>query len=218
MDFSNLPPGCEWPAALVDAAAHSAVVVVVLSRSYVRRFWCMYELDLALHGNAEQLRAKKPLIIPVFYNSPNDILQPGGQMQRAPVDLQQLWSSRIAPGSTTMPAERRQCVDPKRWAENFATMRQQLQNLRLSNFPQAKARDYQLARQVVTAALPAAVPLLALNRGLVGYKQQESWLLAQLAVPDRQQQPKMGLWLHGMGEICGGSVMLACGAQQGCNM
>jgi hypothetical protein len=203
MDFSNLPPGCEWPAALVDAAAHSAVVVAVLSRSYVRRFWCMYELDMALHGIQGQSRAGKPLIIPVFYDSPSAILQPQEQAEPVETDansisLQQLWQDYLI-RSTAVAADRQQYVLPERWAENFAAMRQQLQNLRLSNFPQAKDRDYQLARQVVTAALPAVDPPQAVPDGLVGYQQQEARLLAGLAVPDPQQS-KMGLWLHGIGE------------------
>jgi hypothetical protein len=198
MDFSNLPPGCQWSTELVEAAAHSAVVVAVLSACYVHRFWCMYELDLALHGKPGQPRACEPLIIPVFYHSPSDILQP--KEQTAAVDLQQLWQGKIAPDSTAVSANHRQHVHPERWAANFAAMRREWQNLRLSNLPQAKDRDYQLARHVVIAALPAIPPELALPEDLVGYQQQEADLLAALAVPN-PQQPIMGLWLHGIGEI-----------------
>jgi hypothetical protein len=207
MDFSNLTPGCEWPAALVDAAAHSAVVVAVLSQSYVRRFWCMYELDLALHGAHGTPRSGDPLVIPVFYDDPSVILQPAAG--EAAVDLQKLWQARLAPGSKAVPADRQQLVNPKRWAENFATIRQQLQNLRLSSIARDKDNDYQLARKVLAAALPFARNDLAVPPGLVGYEQQEAHLLSELAVSD-PEQPRLGLWLHGMGK-----GMTACTAATG---
>jgi hypothetical protein len=39
LDTKNLPPGCDWPGELVDAAAHSAVFVAVLVRRRGARGW-----------------------------------------------------------------------------------------------------------------------------------------------------------------------------------
>jgi hypothetical protein len=65
MDFSSLQLGSSWREELVDAAANSMVVVVVLSRSFTNRFWCMLELDLALHAHHEGGdERKRPLVLP----------------------------------------------------------------------------------------------------------------------------------------------------------
>jgi hypothetical protein len=65
MDCSDLRPGCEFADELVQAAATSAVFVVVLTKSYPTRFWCLRELDLARHGHPSFPRAAEPTIISV---------------------------------------------------------------------------------------------------------------------------------------------------------
>lgn len=170
IDFTDLAPGSNWPSALVDAAAHSAVVVAVLSVSYVRHFWSMLELDLALHGTTKQQRENSPVVIPVLFNSLADILQPQGSS--APVSLKQLWQDKIAPGSTAVPADRQQYVDPGRWASNFDHVIRQLQNFSLRTDLQTKDAEGQLAQQVVRAAVVAMPALPAVPEGLVGDQQQ----------------------------------------------
>jgi hypothetical protein len=51
IDHFGLQPGDAWRPELLDAAANSAAVIGVLSRTYARRFWCMLELDAALRSH-----------------------------------------------------------------------------------------------------------------------------------------------------------------------
>lgn len=39
VDYSSLKPGDAWPERLVEEAANSATMVVVLTKAYTRRFW-----------------------------------------------------------------------------------------------------------------------------------------------------------------------------------
>ena len=76
IDDVSLPPGCEWPAQLVKEAATSVVFVVVLTKSYPTRPWCLRELDLALHGHPDHpTGGAKPLIIPVYYDHHSSLQQ-----------------------------------------------------------------------------------------------------------------------------------------------
>lgn len=72
IDHANLELGCDWPAELVKAASTSAVFVVVLTQSYLTRFWCLRELDLALNGHPNHPRGAKPYIIPAYLQHPSD--------------------------------------------------------------------------------------------------------------------------------------------------
>lgn len=74
IDHKNLELGCDWPAELVKAAPTSAVFVVVLTQSYATRFWCLRELDLALHGHPDYpTGGAKPYIIPVYLQHPSSL-------------------------------------------------------------------------------------------------------------------------------------------------
>jgi hypothetical protein len=246
IDIHDLPPGCDWPGELADAAAHSAVFVAVLvrrrggesghglvgrskgsgegekpqgghkarakcctephrtapsptrstppipqSKSYTSRFWCMLELDLALHGLPGQPRAAEPLVIPVFYDSPDGVVQPAG--------IERHWQARLdakPAAEDAVPANRRKWVRPDRWAQNVTDTKERLQNVRRSTEGAAKDEELQLARHVVATALAAARVPLAEPESLVGIEEQEARLLAELAVPDAE---RLGLWLHGMG-------------------
>jgi hypothetical protein len=184
IDYSNVAAGADRPAAaLADAAANSAVVVVVLSSSYVRSLWCMYELDLALHRQLDHSRPFAPRVVPVLLDRPSDILQG--------LELQQLWGDRLA--QNMVATDHCVLVDPQRWSHNLA-MLQQLQGAYLHSMA-GKDAEYQLARQAV-AQVAAALPAADSAQLLAGYKEQEAELLAALSVPEQ-----LGLWLHGVGRF-----------------
>jgi hypothetical protein len=149
----------------------------------------MLELDLALHGLPGQARAAAPVVIPVFYDSPELVVQPAG--------TEQLWRARLdeAPGAADgVPADRRAWVRPDRWAQNVSDTKDRLESVRRLTKGAAKNEELKVALAVVAAALEAVHAPLAQPDGLVGVEEQEERLLAELAVPDR-----LGLWLHGMG-------------------
>src|SRR6478609_7959941 len=76
IDFNSLSPGCLWQPELVEAAATSAVFVVVLTRTFGKRFWCLRELDIALHGHPCYPRGgEAPIIIPVYIDHHKEIDQ-----------------------------------------------------------------------------------------------------------------------------------------------
>lgn len=223
-DCGDLQPGSSWPDLLVEAACRSAVTVVVLSKAYTERFWCMLELDLALNGHLQHPRQQTPMVIPVFYDEPRSL----GSVQ----GLQQHWAARLppaAPAATVLagtpqhqrqqqsaqqaqhqeqkqpemlPPDRQPWVDPKRWADNIAGMRERLQSIRLSAFAASKDAQWQLAQNVVAAAAPAVVVLAHVEGNLVGYEQQFGNLISQLAVGDPALRDVVGLWLHGLGKPC----------------
>jgi len=196
MDFSNLQPGCNWPAELMNAAANSAVVVVVLSQQYTQRFWCMLELDLALnsHSSKQQQQQQGPLVVPVFYHAADSIVQLTA--------IQEYWT---AAKPLLEPAERQAWVDVHRWPANIKSLKEQLQHQRLPAEGGSKDGPLHLARRVVAAAV-AAIPVQAsMNAIVVGTEQQEAELVAQLTVPAR-----LGLWLYGCGRCCP-DPLLQCG-------
>eukprot|EP00878_Enallax_costatus_P026834 GHUV01028837.1.p1 GENE.GHUV01028837.1~~GHUV01028837.1.p1 ORF type:complete len:381 (+),score=114.44 GHUV01028837.1:947-2089(+) len=181
MDFTNLKPGCPWPAELKRAAAHSAVFVAVLSVNYTFRPWCMVELDLALHGDGRGPTA--PVIIPVFYDSPDIIVK---------------WEKIQEHWQANMPAEWQGQVDPRRWANNVVAMKEKYQNLRRRTEGAAKDEELQLAQLVVATAVQAVPKKVHIGADLVGYEQQEAQLLAGLALPDEKRHI---LWIHGPGGL-----------------
>jgi hypothetical protein len=153
MDFSSLQLGSTWRQELVDAAANSMVVVVVLSRSFTSRFWCMLELDLAL--NAHQRKPgggegnRQPLLLPVFYDSVDVVVDANTIRQCWSGDLQQrVWRHE------ELGREWATTVDVGRWVSNICTLKQEVQHTRKSMPGQesGKDEDWQLARGVARAA------------------------------------------------------------------
>lgn len=147
---------------------------------------------MALHGAPGQPRDGAPLVIPVFYDSPEVVARAGATEQH--------WEGRLAEPPTSadaVPEDRRRWVQPARWARNVANAERRLQNVRLGTA--AKDDQLQASRRVVAAALQAARVPLALP-DMFGYEEQEARLVAELAVPDPE---RLGLWLHGMGEPAG---------------
>jgi hypothetical protein len=198
MDFVSLEPGCKWPEELVGAAANSMVVVVVLSKSYSTRFWCMLELDLALNSHHQHQEGgeagsshSQPLVIPVFYDSPDEVVDAAS--------IRQHWSAgsleeRLRRDEELGP-EWVPVVDVSRWADNVVAMAGHWQNLRRNSNQEAeKDEELQLAKRVVKAAVMHIPSLVDVGVEVVGFEEQEAVLLADLGGPER-----LGVWLYGQG-------------------
>jgi hypothetical protein len=201
IDYNNLEAGDIWPAELMNAAANSQVVVVVLSRSYVQRYWCMLELDLALHWR-QRHGCTAPRLIPVFVDSPDaamdgstvlqfweQVVLPADPQQQEQQQQQQLAKLR------QRPAKELSRIRPAAWGSNVTAVRRgEFQNLRLEN---CKGKDAEaiLCRQVVQCAVRHMPQLLAIPSGLYGVEEQQARLLSEL-------YNRQGLWLHGLGERC----------------
>jgi hypothetical protein len=192
VDYNNLALGCEWPQELVEAAASSMVVVAVLSRSYTKRFWCMLELDLALHSRQQRAEQglRGPLVIPVFYDSPDCIVDPEA--------IEKRWTGHLArqlKAVEELGPEWAQRVDAQRWANNVTAMKGVFQHLRRRLVSPDKDEQTQLAARVVSEAVKHIPPVLDVGCSVVGFAEQEELLAAKLA-------GRLGLWLHGNGTCC----------------
>jgi hypothetical protein len=105
MDFSDLEAGDAWPQRLVEAASYNMVVVVVLSRSYSQRFWCMYELELAMKN-------PKVLVLPIHFHPFSELVPDVG--------VEAYWTDK------DLEPERKCLVRPKLWAENLHALKDQV--------------------------------------------------------------------------------------------
>jgi hypothetical protein len=194
MDFSSLQLGCSWPQELMDAAANSMVVVVVLSNSYTGQFWCMLELDLALHSHQQSEQegadssSKCPLVIPVFYDPVNGIVDTANIKHRWSHALEQRLMTDEALGP-----EWSHTVDVERWTNNIVSLMSKLQHMRHTRRGQDASKDeeWQLAREVVRVAVKH-IPSRVAVAEVVGFEEQEVALAAQLG-------GRLGLWLYGQG-------------------
>jgi hypothetical protein len=190
LDINNLAPGCNWPSELVQAATDSAVVVVVISKTYPEQLWCMMELDLALHARTQ---LPQPYIIPVFYDTVEEVMK--GEQQ-----LVDFWSSEDR--LRKLSRDERGTVDAARWAGNITAMKDRLQHVRLEALT-GKDKEGAAAKAVAEEALKH-IPILERVPSKVQFDDQEAELLELLKSVD-------GLWLHGIGESQGG-----CSASSGC--
>jgi hypothetical protein len=194
MDFSSLQLGSSWREELVDAAANSMVVVVVLSRSFTSRFWCMLELDLALNAHRRKQgeegadHSRRPLVLPVFYESVDIVVDADTIRQHWSCDLQERLRRDEELGREWVAT-----VDVDRWVNNICTLKEKVQHMRKSLPGQSSAKDdgWQLARGVVRAAA-RHIPSLVAVGNVVGFEEQEAQLAAELG-------GRLGLWLHGQG-------------------
>jgi hypothetical protein len=203
MDFVSQEPGGKLPQELVGAAANSMVVVVVLSKSYFKNVWCVLDLDLALHGHCQQRQEgweggssrSKPLVIPVFYDSPEETVDAAS--------IQQHWAGgNLGAQLRKEGPEWLPLVDVARWSTNIAAMKGQLQNVRSKVSKEAgngQDEELQLARRVVKAAVMHIPSLVDVGVEVVGFEEQEAALAAELV-------GRLGLWLYGQGVWCWGRV------------
>jgi hypothetical protein len=171
-------------------------MVVVLSKKYTERPWCMRELDLVLHGDPQYPRQQQPLVIPVYYDDPKS-LPPERALKENWEERQQQQQHQQQQGST-VPPDCQPCVHPGRWLANIKQMRED-QQIRLSSFT-TKDAQWQVAQKIVAAAAPHVVVLAYVPEYLVGYEKQLGLLLSKLATGDPSLGDMLGLWLHGLGE------------------
>jgi len=222
LDCSDLKPGCEFQEELVQAAATSAVFVVVITKQYPQRLWCLKELDLALHGHPSFPRQTAPTIIPVRIDA-RETWQQLSQQQ-----LQQDIERRMAtPPAVGDPCQQQELQDlhqhAQRLLNNIAALSrlQDVRRLHQSEQQQQqeggaasssrrqsgpKDEERQLAEAVAAAAKDKLPALAYTPDGLVGTYEQRACLLYKLAVdaPDYKV-----LWLYGPGGCwslvwCGG--------------
>jgi hypothetical protein len=195
MDFSNLKPGDRWKADLVDAAANSQVVVVVLSKTYTSRFWCMLELDLALNGRPTGA-PNKPVIIPVLYHEWAVVLAGPPEASRSTgtpeASIAAAWRSQaLLPLLKDGMLEWRTCVDPQRWAANVMST-PGIQHPRATDF-RGKPAELEMARGVVGEARKIVAPDVDVSH-MVGLRGPSDELLTALATA------QLGLWIYGLGK------------------
>jgi hypothetical protein len=214
MDLTNLQPGCRWPhELLVNAAANSMVVVVVLSKTCTNQFWCMLELDLALHSHQHQSQQQGeagshhsvPLVIPVFYDSADTIVDAAGIAQRWSGNLQQQLMDVEELGPEWV-----RTVHTCRWVANIVRLKGDVQHMRHGRNGEAADKDeeWQLARKVVRAAVRHIPLLVSVGAEVVGFEEQEAALAAELG-------GRLGLWLYGQGaslptvlNVCVGNALV----------
>jgi hypothetical protein len=203
MDFASLMYGEQWKQKLVEAAACSQVMVVVLSRSYTSRFWCMLELDLALNGRPGA--GPNPVIIPVFYDEWSVVSSGPDEVTRSGVTAK--WQGMVAECSgdklqqwlrdEELDVQWQACVDVERWGTNMRAMKD-IQHRRRTAC-HGKDEQLNMAMDVVAAALGHVVHGVDVDH-VVGLEECADELLAKLAVADPGTQPLLGLWLHGFGK------------------
>jgi hypothetical protein len=190
MDFSNLQLGCHWPDTLIHAAANSMVVVVVVSKNYIKRYWCMLELDLAL--NSHKFSNCKPLVIPVLINSKkrksiSDLLTSNA--------VSELWSKEVQKLAKSHPSLSK-WVDVERWAANAAKVVKELQAVRRPAFNQPKDIDTEIADSVTEQVLKVLPRRLYQHPFLAGKRESVARLTMRLKQPGGRKL----LWIYGLGE------------------
>jgi hypothetical protein len=182
----------------------------------VYRFWCMLELDLALHGRKSasaaqqgQVQLQQPLVIPVFAEGPGEemnearltrfwqlaLLSPEEAKQPQQQQEQQQLSpelQKLLRKYQLLPPKRKQWIQPEQWAQNIMNVRHaEIQNLRPQNFT-GKDAESQMADAVVRRVVHRMPEQAALPRKLFGVEDQQQKLLQQL-------ESKQGLWLYAAG-------------------
>lgn len=197
-DSESLEAGDRWDEKLMDAAANSRVVVAVISPTYLQRFRCMLELDLALHARSGC--SQRPLVIPVFVDTPGEGIdaaavklfwQQAAQQQllaeqAAQKQERQQWQRLLSPIE-------KQWIQPERWARNITVEAEKKQNLHLQGYADFKDAKRQLACAVVQRVVHMMPVQAALPTALFGMEEQQDELQHKL-------QDRMGVWLYGAGE------------------
>lgn len=183
VDWLSVEPGGMWASQIEDAAINSCVFVAGMSVGFVRRFWCMHELDLALHGRPDAAQ-QRPLLVPVYFDPEDRIIAEAA-----------CWKS------AGLPPERQAVADADRWQQNVAQLGH-LKHFRRSSYTSAlsyKGTDEAALAHDVVQAVVRLIPPQADVGTAVGLEQQAEALLEVL-----QRREKLGVWLHGCGEYAQG--------------
>jgi len=173
--------GANWTQALEDAAAHSAVLVAVVSDSYVTSYRCMRELDLGLNLERPNDSTRTlPLVIPVLYTT------------QLPSKDNERWQELL---STWRQQGQQHGTDTSSWARNVqylaALAEQQPPGaVQLSNVANTREGTRRVVQQAVAAMYS--------RQSIVYDWQQLADLVAKAAVPDPD---KKGVALKSDGEL-----------------
>ena len=108
-DVRSLQSGVLWESAIEFNAAAAQVFVTIVSPTYCRRYWCMRELDIALHVSVVR-SLRKRVIIPIYVGLTRDQLE--ADMKNAAFDAD--WESTCC----THP-DRTPFVCRERWYANL---------------------------------------------------------------------------------------------------
>jgi hypothetical protein len=181
IDHEDVGGGSKWEADL-ERAAESRVVVVVLSKSYQYRFWCMRELHLACR--AQDTLDNQLTIIPVFYHHENTVLQTEGVLQRwgPEGDLYQKQSTA-----------RQAKINAAHWADNFAGVAGRGAPIFRRQEGQSPAKDEgrRVALEIVNTCMGCLPPEQDVDA--VGYEDQLARVAIQLG--DEAEGSRLGVWL-----------------------
>jgi len=220
IDYSDLQPGCDFQQELVQAAATSAVFVVVLTKSYPMRFWCLRELDLAMHGHPSFPRAANPTIIPVRIDTrdtwlhldqkqlEDDIQDRMGRVPARDDPLEQQDLQRLKQQSQRLLGNIDNLSRFQELRRQHQSDQQQQQQQQgggaTSSSSQAgpKQEEWELAERVAAAAKAKLPSLAHIPPELVGADGQRAFLLDKLAPVDKGAPDYRVLWLHGPGGGC----------------
>jgi TIR domain len=144
LDHKSLKPGEDWSDDINHHAQHSSVMVVVLSRSYFQRYWCMRELDLAISMTRQQ--QNQITILPVYYGI-DDL---GATFQSQQSAWQETWEAFVLAG--------KEGVDVQRWLANLQWLDQHCQGIR--RIDTSKNSEVELEEKVTKAVFNVIPALL----------------------------------------------------------
>ena len=181
IDYADLELGCAWPAELVKAAATSAVFVVVLTQSYATRFWCLRELDIAMHGHPDHpTGGAKPYIIPVFMHHHMPLQHLTVEQLRSDI-LQRMDGLGDAQDSAELQDLQRLALDPQRMLRNLQALkstqgaRRQHQALQLYAPPQEQHQQHQHQQPQLAVLLRST----SIRAPIVPAAKDEEWVIAR---------------------------------------
>lgn len=147
IDHSNIEGGDDWSQDILKHAQQSQVMVVILTRSYFLRYWCMRELDLAMQAKASGVDIT---IIPVCYGI--DSLDAELKDADKVVTWEKEWLAMQAAGKSD--------VDVQRWRANVVQLDQHHQSQRARSAAEFKDRETQFKEQVALRVFQVLPPTL----------------------------------------------------------
>jgi len=163
--------GFGWTQVVEEAAAHNAVLMPIITKAYLKRYFCMRELDLAMHGLSSRIRDRNPVVIPILYHT------------HLPCDGDQLWQkfeARKLHGAQYQ-------MDLDRWQQNVK---------RMAGLPLVQLHTSADQAAATKRAVELAVAAVHKDRVTAYDWQQVARLAAQAAVP---AEGRTGVALLGAG-------------------
>ena len=210
IDHANLQLGCPWPLELVKAAATSAVFVMVLTQSYATRFWCLRELDIAMHGHPDHPTAAKPYIIPVYMHHHSLLRHPTVEQLRSDV-LQRMGRLAGARDAAELRDLQHLALDPERMLRNIQALRNnQAEHRHHQSLDLYAGPEEQQHQQQQLAVLQCSSSSSANKAPVVPAAKDEEWQMARrVAAAALQQLPPKQCLAHIPPDLVGCEQQLA---------